>query len=116
VILMYHRIADEPNDPWSLAVSPAHFEEHLRVLSRTRHPLALTEFIAKLRAGTLPPRAVAVTFDDGYVDNLTAGKPRLTAADVPATVFLATGFIDRREPIWWDELACLVLLEGPAKL
>jgi peptidoglycan/xylan/chitin deacetylase (PgdA/CDA1 family) len=110
LILIYHRIAEEPNDPWGLAVSPSHFEEHLRVLCRTRQPLALAEFVARLRAGTLPRRAVALTFDDGYVDNLTAGKPRLVAAGVPATVFLATGYIDRHEPFWWDELARLVLL------
>ena len=60
-------------------------------------------------AGTLPPKAVALTFDDGYVDNLTAGKPRLAAADVPATVFLATGYLNCGEPFWWDELAQLIL-------
>jgi peptidoglycan/xylan/chitin deacetylase (PgdA/CDA1 family) len=111
LILMYHRIAEEPVDPWGLAVSPAHFEEHLRVLRRKRYPLRLDEFVNRLVAGTLPPRAVALTFDDGYVDNLTAGKPRLADADVPATVFLATGFVDSPAPFWWDELANLILLE-----
>jgi peptidoglycan/xylan/chitin deacetylase (PgdA/CDA1 family) len=43
------------------------------------------------------------------VDNLTAGKPRLSAADVPATVFLATGYLDNPEEFWWDELSRLVL-------
>ena len=105
LILMYHRIADEPIDYWGLAVSPVRFEEHLRVLRRTRHPLPLAEFFRKLIAGTLPQTAVALTFDDGYVDNLVAGKPRLAAADVPATVFLTTGYLDRLEPFWWDELA-----------
>ncbi len=114
LILMYHRIADEPVDPWALAVSPAHFEEHLLVLRRTRHPLPLSEFVRALTAGTLPPNAVALTFDDGYVDNLFAGKPRLAAADVPATVFLATGYLDGSEEIWSDELARLILLgDGP---
>lgn len=111
LILMYHRIAHAAIDPWRLAVSPAHFEEHLDILRRTRHPLPLTEFVRRLFDGALQPDAVAVTFDDGYVDNLTAGLPRLAAAGVPATVFLATGFIDRREPFWWDEIAGLVLRE-----
>jgi peptidoglycan/xylan/chitin deacetylase (PgdA/CDA1 family) len=114
VILMYHRIADEPIDFWGLAVSPARFEEHLCVLRRTRYPLPITEFVCNLIANTLPPNAVALTFDDGYVDNLVAGKRRLAAADMPATVFLATGNIDRNEPFWWDELARLILVEnGP---
>lgn len=110
VILMYHRIADEPVDYWRLAVSPKQFEEQLYVLRRTRYPLSLSDFVRGLMAGTLPSNAVALTFDDGYVDNLFAGKPRLAAADVPATVFLATGYIDHPDGFWWDELARLILL------
>ena len=110
LILLYHRIADEPIDHWGLAVSGSHFEEHLRVLRRVCHPLPLGVFVRDLIAGTLPSDAVALTFDDGYVDNLVAGKPRLAAADVPATVFLTTGYLDRPQPFWWDELARLILL------
>ena len=110
LILMYHRIADEPVDPWGLAVSPDRFDEHLSVLRRTRHVLPLMEFVRNIQAGTLRPDAVALTFDDGYADNLFAAKPQLAAADVPATVFLATGFLNSDEPFWWDELARMVLL------
>jgi peptidoglycan/xylan/chitin deacetylase (PgdA/CDA1 family) len=109
LILTYHRIADEPVDFFRLAVSPARFEEQLDVLRRTRHPLPLAQFVHDLVSGTLPPNAVALTLDDGYLDNLEAGKPRLVAADVPATVFLATGFVNRPERLWWDELARLIL-------
>jgi peptidoglycan/xylan/chitin deacetylase (PgdA/CDA1 family) len=111
---LYHRIADEPVDCFSLSVSPDHFDQQLQVLRSTRHPLSLVDFVRDLRAGTLRPDAVALTFDDGYVDNLSAGKPRLVAADVPATVFLATGYVNRPGAIWSDELARLILLEdGP---
>jgi peptidoglycan/xylan/chitin deacetylase (PgdA/CDA1 family) len=114
LILMYHRVADEPVDYWGLAVSQAHFEEHLEVLCHARRPLPLEDFVRRVTDDTLPPDAVAVTFDDGYVDNLTAAKPRLVAAGVAATVFLATGFLDRAAPFWWDELARLTLVEdGP---
>ncbi len=114
LILMYHRVADAPIDPWQLAVSPAHFEEQLDVLRRSRRPLPLAEFVRKLAAGTLPSDAVALTFDDGYVDNLAAAAPRLAGADAPATVFLTTGCVDSPEPFWWDELARLILVEdGP---
>ncbi len=109
LILMYHRIAEDPIDHWGLSVSPAHFQEQLDVLRRTRHPFPLTEFVRRLAAGTLPSDAVAVTFDDGYADNFISGKPRLAAADVPATVFLATSYLDRPDEFWWDELARLVL-------
>jgi peptidoglycan/xylan/chitin deacetylase (PgdA/CDA1 family) len=117
LILMYHRIANELTDPWGLAVTPAHFEEHLDALRRTRFPLRLSQFVRQLVAGTLPEHAVAVTFDDGYADNLLVAKPQLAAADVPATVFLATGYLDRPGEFWWDELARLLLLEdGPGDL
>ena len=106
---MYHRVADQPIDPWGNAVSPAHFKEHLEVLVRTRRPLALPDFVRNVVAGTLPANAVALTFDDGYADNLVAAKPRLAAAGVPATVFLATGYLGRTGEFWWDELARLIL-------
>jgi peptidoglycan/xylan/chitin deacetylase (PgdA/CDA1 family) len=112
LILTYHRIADEPVDYFRLAVSPNRFEEQLEILRRTRCPLPLAKFVGDLVAGTLAPNAVALTFDDGYVDNLEAGKPRLAAADIPGTVFLTTGYIDRPEPFWWEELARFILLEG----
>jgi len=111
---MYHRIADNPVDYFGLSVCPTRFEEHLRVLRRTRYPLPLTDFVRDLVAGSLRSNAVALTFDDGYVDNLVAGKPRLAAADVPATVFVTTGFLGRSEPFLWDELVGLLLFgNGP---
>jgi peptidoglycan/xylan/chitin deacetylase (PgdA/CDA1 family) len=114
LILTYHRIAFEPVDYFRLAVSPDHFEEQLEVLRRTRRPRPLCQFVKELVAGTLPTNAVALTFDDGYVDNLLAGKPRLEAADVPATVFLITGYVDDPGRLWWDELAKLILFgKGP---
>jgi peptidoglycan/xylan/chitin deacetylase (PgdA/CDA1 family) len=64
---------------------------------------------AGLEEGSLNPRIVALTFDDGYVDNLTTAKPLLDAADVPATVFLITGRLGAREEFWWDELAHMCL-------
>jgi peptidoglycan/xylan/chitin deacetylase (PgdA/CDA1 family) len=115
IILMYHRIADDPIDHWGLCVSPARFEEQLVALRRTRHPLPLLQFTRQMVAGTLSSDAVALTFDDGYADNFTAALPLLTAADIPATVFVATGYVGRDEPFWWDELVTLILFgEGPA--
>jgi peptidoglycan/xylan/chitin deacetylase (PgdA/CDA1 family) len=65
----------------------------------------MSEFVSRLERGTLPDTAVAVTFDDGYVDNLHEASPRLACARVPATLFLATGFVGQRHEYWWDELA-----------
>jgi peptidoglycan/xylan/chitin deacetylase (PgdA/CDA1 family) len=109
-ILMYHRIARPRVDPWGLSVHPDRFEQHLAVLRRARYPLPMLEFVTRLERGTLPDRAAAVTFDDGYADNLHEASPRLAAAGVPATLFLATAFVGQRHEYWWDELARGILL------
>ncbi len=85
VILLYHRVADLAQDPFGLAVAPAHFREHLSVIRRYSRPISLRQLLSELRNGKLPRRTVAVTFDDGYADNLYAAKPLLEQSDVPAT-------------------------------
>jgi peptidoglycan/xylan/chitin deacetylase (PgdA/CDA1 family) len=69
-------------------------------------------FVARLRSRDLPRDAVALTFDDGYSDNLCQAKPILEAAGVPATVFLTTGRIGTGKEFWWDELARMVLVRA----
>jgi peptidoglycan/xylan/chitin deacetylase (PgdA/CDA1 family) len=108
-ILMYHRIAKPDVDPWGLSVSPERFEAHLQALRAHRTMLSMDAFVARLRSRDLPRDAVALTFDDGYSDNLCQAKPILEAAGVPATVFLTTGRIGTDKEFWWDELARMVL-------
>ncbi len=55
--------------------------------------LPLTEAVARLRRKSLPARAVCITFDDGYANNLTVALPILKARKLPATVFVSTGFV-----------------------
>jgi peptidoglycan/xylan/chitin deacetylase (PgdA/CDA1 family) len=74
----------------------------------------MSEFVHRLRAGTLPASAAAVTFDDGYADNCVEARPRLKAAGIPATVFLTTGPLDGPTEFWWDELARGILLRESA--
>ena len=105
VILMYHRIAAPAVDPWGLAVHPDRFEAQLAWLAAKRAPLSMPEFVRRLQLGSLPDAAIAVTFDDGYADNLEQAAPRLRAAAVPATVFLAAGAIGQPREFWWDEVA-----------
>lgn len=114
VILMFHRIADPICDPWGLSVGRCHFEAQMRSLKARRIPLPMREFVARLEDGTLPRLAVAVTFDDGYGDNVRAAKPILEAVGVPATVFLTTGYLGKGKEFWWDELARLILTRHEA--
>jgi peptidoglycan/xylan/chitin deacetylase (PgdA/CDA1 family) len=109
VILMYHRIADMPYDPWGLAVTPERFADQLKALKSLRRPLSMDVLVDELEKGCLDRRAVALTFDDGYIDNLTSAKPLLEAARVPASVFLTTGRVGATEPFWWDDLAHMCL-------
>jgi peptidoglycan/xylan/chitin deacetylase (PgdA/CDA1 family) len=108
-ILMYHRVARVHHDPWGLAVDPEHFEEQIAYLKEHRTAMPMDEFVQRIRSNTLSPDAVAITFDDGYRDNLVNAMPVLVRHGVPASLFLATGYIDRNVPFWWDELATIIL-------
>jgi peptidoglycan/xylan/chitin deacetylase (PgdA/CDA1 family) len=107
LILGYHRIAAVAEDPYSICVTPQHFAEQLEVLHRSAPLLSLRESVQRLQEGKLPRRAVCLTFDDGYADNLYHAKPLLEQHRIPATVFVATGYVGRE--FWWDELARLLL-------
>jgi peptidoglycan/xylan/chitin deacetylase (PgdA/CDA1 family) len=111
---MYHRVAFVRNDPWGLAVHPERFEEQIAYAKQHRSPMSVDEFVERLRSKTLPANAVALTFDDGYCDNLVNAKPVLARNGIPATLFLATGFINQDTPFWWDELATMILASTQA--
>jgi len=112
LILLYHRVEDLQFDPQLLAVTRQHFDEHVSLLERDYRTLRLTELIDMLLAGSIPDRAVAVTFDDGYADNLVNAKQILDKHGVPATVFVASGYVGQDREFWWDELERLVLRPG----
>ncbi|MCO6436340.1 MAG: polysaccharide deacetylase family protein [Phycisphaerae bacterium] len=105
LILLYHRVADTPSDPQLLAVSPQNFAEQLSALREVFDIVPLGSLCV---ARCTRPR-VAITFDDGYADNLHHAKPLLEAAEAPATVFVASGHTDNGYEFWWDELERLVL-------
>jgi peptidoglycan/xylan/chitin deacetylase (PgdA/CDA1 family) len=106
VVLLYHRIASDVQDPFGLCVDEKHFDEHLDVVHRLcgRPPV----FLKDLFSSTEAPR-VAITFDDGYEDNLRCGLPILERHDAPATFFLTSATPGR--PYWWDVLAAASLDE-----
>ena len=107
LILGYHRVTNNANDVYSTCVRPQHFAEQLAVLRQHANPIRLDDLIQGLQTGTLPPHAVAVTFDDGYADNYYQAMPLLTQYKIPITLFIATGYLGHR--FWWDELVSLIL-------
>jgi peptidoglycan/xylan/chitin deacetylase (PgdA/CDA1 family) len=115
LVLLYHRVAHPSLDPWNICVRPEHFDAHVIALRRHADVVPLPDLPAAVRARRPGQRpAAAITFDDGYVDNLEQAAPILARREAPATVFLATGFIGRAAPFWWDRLAWVLL--GPARL
>ena len=114
IILLYHRVADLPSDPLLLSVTPGHFLEHLEILQRRYCPTPLAKLSETQDGKERKRKPVIVTFDDGYADNLINAKPLLEHYDVPATVFVTTGYVTQRRSFWWDELEGLLL--GSANL
>jgi peptidoglycan/xylan/chitin deacetylase (PgdA/CDA1 family) len=117
LVLLYHRVAEVPSDPFKLCVSPRNFAEQLEVLQQQQlkhqsQPMRLQNLAQMVREGKSPHRSIAITFDDGYVDNLHHAKPLLEQFEIPATVFVATGNIESQREFWWDELERLVLQPG----
>jgi peptidoglycan/xylan/chitin deacetylase (PgdA/CDA1 family) len=109
VVLMYHRIAPPGSAGGGVTVSAARFEEHLLAARAHFRPLHLADLVQALTARVVPPRSVVFTFDDGYVDNLVEAKPLLERQDVPATVFVVSGYVGSRRRFWWDELERICL-------
>jgi peptidoglycan/xylan/chitin deacetylase (PgdA/CDA1 family) len=109
---MYHRVIELPSDPQLLGVAPRHFAEHLDVLRRHYRTVSLEGLIEGLSGGHIRSRAVAITLDDGYADNLVNAMPLLERYDVPATVFVTAGQLGSQREFWWDELDRLLLQPG----
>jgi peptidoglycan/xylan/chitin deacetylase (PgdA/CDA1 family) len=118
LILMYHRVSEAESDPWGLAVTPAHFAEHLEVLRDNFQVAPLSALCGESRRSFFPQRRVVITFDDGYSDNYYNAKPLLERFECPATVFVTTGYTGLNREFWWDELErlCLGSHELPVEL
>jgi peptidoglycan/xylan/chitin deacetylase (PgdA/CDA1 family) len=112
LILLYHRVTRLGSDPQLLSVTPEHFEQHLRVLRRCMNPVALRDVVAGVRAGKVPERAVAITFDDGYADNAIEADPLLARHCIPATVFATTAHTGTTREFFWDDLERIFLSPG----
>ncbi len=92
-VLIYHRVLPQP-DALTGEVDAAAFDTQMGALRNCFNVLPLSEAVERLRDGTLPARAAAITFDDGYADNLEIALPILRRHRLPATFFIATGYLD----------------------
>lgn len=103
-VLIYHRVNDQI-DPFFASVPTPAFDGHMAFVARAYRVLTIEELVDRARHGTLPRNALAITFDDGYRDNLTHAAPVLARHGLSATLFLATGFIGTGRAPWFDQLA-----------
>ena len=108
IILMYHSIINSQNysfiDP-GYAMDVDDFELQMKFLSKHRNVISMDDLLNILAEGKTPKRGtVVITFDDGYLDNYELAAPILKKYKLPATIYLATGYVSRSEPQWIDQL------------
>lgn len=112
LVLMYHSVAEVDSDPWALSVTPQHFAEQLEVVRKYAYPIRLQQLTQELKTRKHSSRSVVITFDDGYANNLYNAKPLLERYEIPATVFVASEYLESEREFWWDELERLLLQPG----
>jgi len=106
-ILVYHRVVKdeeiEEDLELGLTVSCSNFEKHIKEIKSKYKICSMDEFIKNLKKKT-NEFMVAITFDDGYKDNLYQALPILTKHEVPASIYVTTRFLNEEVDIWWYEL------------
>lgn len=107
-VLNYHSVPAPEDAPWidpSNAMVPAVFERQVRFLAEHRRVVSMSDLIGALeRSEPVRPGTVVITFDDGYRDMLTVIAPILARYNLPAALYLPTGYVTRGAPQWIDRL------------
>jgi peptidoglycan/xylan/chitin deacetylase (PgdA/CDA1 family) len=108
LVLLYHRVTDVALDSWLLSVSVENFAAQMRTLRHEAKVVRLHDVIDAATAPSAVPR-IAITFDDGYADNLYNALPVLQKHALPATFFACVGPIADQAEYWWDTLERILL-------
>lgn len=93
-ILIFHRVLPVPDPLFPEEPDAKRFAEILSWIRSSFNVVPLGQAIKDLDGNALPPRAVAITFDDGYADNYLVAMPILKRFGMPATFFVASDFLD----------------------
>jgi peptidoglycan/xylan/chitin deacetylase (PgdA/CDA1 family) len=102
-ILIFHRVLPKADPLFPDEVDAERFDHICAWVRQWFNVLPLPDAARRLREGSLPPRALAITFDDGYADNFDVALPILQRHGLVASFFVATGFIDGGR-MWNDTL------------
>ena len=104
-VLRYHRVAGTREHPVPRAVTAEEFAAQLKFLRSRCRVVRLSEIAeAAVEGRPLPPGAVAITFDCGYEDNFSEAFYQLAQSNLPATFFIAAGWVESKDVLWWDRL------------
>src|SRR3989344_5193827 len=101
-IVLYHRVAKTGLDPHFLCVEPEVFREQLKFFKENFNIMPLGKIVKWIKEGKLKHNSLAITFDDGYADNLHNALPILKDLNVPATIFITSGYISSNKHFYWD--------------
>jgi len=110
IILMYHGFTDRTEfdgiaNYHKQNLHIGKFRNHLIYLKNNYHIIPLERFVNDILSGKkTPPNSIIITIDDGYKSNHTLAFPILKELNVPASIFLTTGFIDEKKPLWSDRI------------
>jgi peptidoglycan/xylan/chitin deacetylase (PgdA/CDA1 family) len=103
-VLIFHRVPVEPDPLFPGEIDAAQFDRICAWLARWFHVMPLVAASQALVDGTLPPRALCITFDDGYADNHDVALPILQRHGLVATFFIAVGYLNGGR-MWNDTIA-----------
>lgn len=106
-VLIFHRVLPALDPLFPGEPDVVRFETQMRWIKAWFNVLPLDEAVQRLRDCTLPARAAAITFDDGYADNCTMALPILQRLDMTATFFVASGYINGGR-MWNDAIIDVV--------
>ena len=108
-ILIYHRVDNDPLDAQLLCVAPANFEQQLAYLANHKRTLSVTNLLREVEQDIQIDNSVAITFDDGYLDNLEQALPLLEKYRIHATVFVSAGMLGSQHGFWGDIVERILL-------
>jgi len=102
VVVAFHRVDEAPQSD-SLTIDVRMFERYCKFFGRHFRVVSLGDLVDRFERGLAPNRELAITFDDGYLDNYDNARPVLEKLSLPATFFVVTQWIGTDVVPWWDE-------------
>lgn len=110
-VLNYHRVVDYKTSGFltfkqNVSATPEDFELQMEYVSRFYNVISVKDLVSWIRERKpLPPKAALITFDDGYDDNYENAYPILKKYGFTAVIFLATDYMEKPTPFFWDYAA-----------